>query len=192
MIDTTDPAVITAVGELRTALLRLSLVSHAPIQGYNLAPTELEGRIIEWRVDDLQQQTPHRGITHRSYADTAVPRGGVDHKGDRTPEYPQKSAEHFLRRYSSMFRASRTFTASDIEALTTEAREALDAWQRTPDPAGGALEPERGTFLWKCQIADDDRPIAKLQEVYKPISRRTIERYRARYRGVRRSRRAVG
>ena len=105
------------------------------------------------------------------------PPGGIDHKGDREDSYRQKSAVYFRRRWRH------TNTVEGLEALLDEARDAAWAWAHTPD-APTVVEPERNTFLWKCAIADDTRDLEKIKAVYR-VSRATVYRYRATYKGLR-------
>jgi hypothetical protein len=122
----------------------------------------------------------------------------VDVKGDLTPEYRQKSHVHFQKRLGHLERrwdralahpdgervlGLQTAILSELSTLVKDARDALEAWLRTPDVAG--VEPERGSFLWKCQIADDKRDLEAIKTKY-TVSTATVYRYRAKYKGLRR------
>lgn len=109
------------------------------------------------------------------------PPGGVDRQGDRKESYRQKTAEYFARRLA------RCTGDAEREALRLEAERALYDWRHTPEaPNSAELAPERGSFLWKCRVADDDRPLEKIKEEYW-VSRATVYRYRQKYRGLRRA-----
>lgn len=180
MIDLADLETRRLVGELRKIVQRLALVSHAPIQGYNLAPSE-NGRGERWRSRDTRPPIPHLGSHMPKGGDTQEPRGEVDWRGDKTPEYRQKSHLYFQRTITRWERSAYLYTAGDLASLLGEAEDALTAWLKTPVVAG--VELERGSFRWFCAIADDDRPIDKIKEHYS-VGKSTIYRYRAKYRGV--------
>lgn len=186
MIDTSFECRL-ALSELRRVVQRLALVSHAPAQTVNLAPPPEGLRApVRWRVWPNRPADAHVGGRSRGGGDSSLPRGGVDWRGDKTEEYRQKSHVYFQRRLDAMERSDRLYTASDLSALHREAREALLAWMKTPDVSGVKdLEPEPKSFLWKCQIADDDRPVETVKTHYS-VSRATIYRYRSKYRGLRR------
>lgn len=161
--------------ELRRIILKLSLKSHAPIQGYEFAPSEV-GRGDRWRKSDRRAPVPHLGQHQAKSGGTRMPRGGIDRQGDRTPEYRQKSHAYFEQRLK------RIQTLEGLRALLKEAEEALEAWTRTPQVAG--VDPERESFYWKCAIADDKRPMEDILRQYS-VSRATVFRYRLKYRGLR-------
>lgn len=117
---------------------------------------------------------PDTGKTTHDHIGGDKPPGGIDHQGDKTPEFRQKSADHFLRR------AARCNTVRDYEAVLIDARAALDAWQRTPLSG----EPEWGSFAWRKQIALEvtagTRTVDDARRFYQ-VSRATIYRYVAQY-----------
>ena len=136
--------------------MRLALVSHVPAAG--LEPS------VRSADDDIGGRRPP---------------GGMDWKGDREPDFRQKSAGYFARRLNGGVSEER------LAALLEEAREALWAWQHTPDVSGVIeLEPARKSFLWKCRIADDTRPLEQIKGEFQ-VSQATIYRYRLKYRGLR-------
>jgi hypothetical protein len=139
-------------GELAQVVLQLSLMPQSPAG--NIAPDT--------------------GKTVHDHVGGDKPPGGIDHEGDRTPEFRQKSAEHFLRR------AARCVTARDYELVLADARAALEAWQRTPVTG----DPEPGSFAWKKQIAADvasgRRSVESACRFYS-VSRATVYRYLQRY-----------
>lgn len=185
MIDHGDLDTQRALHELRTVVQQLTLVSHAPIQGYNYAPNEV-GRGERWRASDRKPVIPHLGQHQPKGGGTKVPRGNIDWAGDnKFFDYRQKSAVYFQNRVNDWESDKHHHGPDEISELAEEATAALTAWRKTPDSDGADLEPPRESFLWKCAIADDDRPVSKLMEVYKPIGRQTIYDYRKLYRGVR-------
>lgn len=144
-----------AARELQRIILRLDLVSHVSAA----AP----GKGTPAQDEDIGGKRPP---------------GGIDRKGDRQANYRQKSAVYFRRRWRH------TNTVDGLEALLDEAREAVWAWSHTPT-VSMVVEPERNSFFWKCQIADDTRDLEKIKAIYR-VSRATVYRYRATYRGLRR------
>lgn len=65
------------------------------------------------------------------------------------------------------------------------AEEALDRARWAPDPPKG-VEPERGSFAWKKQIAEDERPSREVARIFS-VSHVTVCDYRRRYRDLRRA-----
>lgn len=92
----------------------------------------------------------------------------------------------YQRRTPSYFEieAARCGTVNRLLELVEEARATVEAWRKAP-PLPAGIEPERGTYLWRCKVADDDRPLDRIKTVY-GISRATVYRYRATYRGLQR------
>lgn len=205
-----------AYGELRQALAELSLISHAPTQTYQLAPPEdREATPQRWRTNDRRPAVPHLGSHSTHGGDTMTPRGGDAEYKPRAPmgpriegdaqsekawdEYEMEYAawrECFERKTPDYFRRrlENCETEGRLVALLDECRNVLQAWRKTPDVDGVAeLMPLPGSFLWKCTVADDRRPIEEIVQFYKspttgdPLHRSTVYRYRARYRGVRRA-----
>ena|ERR1700752_2293614 len=116
----------------------------------------------------------------------AAPPGGVDHKGDRTQTFRQKSADVFARRLRGL--ESRCETLSDEDAVSirdeilTDATAALRDWRKTPDVPG--QDPDRGTFQWKCRVAEDERSSRQVATHY-GVSHVSVLRWRQQYRGLR-------
>ena len=106
------------------------------------------------------------------------PTGGIDRRGDREPDYPQKSQDVFIRRLS------RARTAHAYEQIADDAEATLKAWARTPE-CDGFLErvDENGDFRFsfKRMIANSDDPIATLARIH-GITRKTIYVWRSLYR----------
>lgn len=193
MIDLGDGDCAEKLRELRAVVLRLSLMSHVSAGNYeSLAPDDQPQRPDRWRVRATQPTVPHLG-SHASKGSGAsgVPGGGIDVKGDMTPEFRQKSAVYFQRRLQRMHNyAGKTYGEADIAALLAEAQEALRDWMKTPEVSGA--EPLiRDSFQWKRAIARHGgekvtkelvNEVNRLYALGKPIDRQAIYRYRERYR----------
>lgn len=158
MPEQTDMTQHPATLELRRVVLKISLVSHAPIQGYELAPSE-NGRGDRWRKSNRKPPIPHLG-SHpaKGGADSSIPRGDVDRKGDRTPEYRQKSHLYFQTRLNGCS------TVGEVEALLVEANETLEAWRKTPLLAGD--RPMRDHPQWKAWVATCGHPVKDIVRWY--------------------------
>lgn len=137
------------VRELRTVLARLELVSQAPVQ--NLGPSTR---------DESESIGGKR------------PPGALDHAGDREPDFPQKSVEHFRRRLA------RARTRSRLEAILRDAKTALEAWKRQPAPTG---EPKLSSPQWKRWVAESDLPAAEIARKFN-VKRQYVSRIRSEYR----------
>lgn len=175
----TKTAALEQIRALHTTIRKLALVSHAPIQGYNFAPNEI-GRGDRWRKTNTHDPLPHLGAHPGRHVGTAIPRGDIDHKGDRTVEYRQKSAEHFARRLQRMVDDKRrTYTAEQLKDLHDEALAALEAWRKTPLIAGErpALRDPR----WKYWVANCEHSTADILRWY-GISRQYLHQIRRKYR----------
>lgn len=188
MIDPDDPL----VAELRSVVQKIALISHAPIQGYNFAPSEV-GKGERWRVSYTKAPIAHLGLHSAKGGDTQIPRGDVDHWGDFQVDYRQKSDLYFQRKFDRLQELERS-TRDEVRALIKEAEQAYEDWQKTPEYRGEE-QPARDSFRWKCLIADyggdslDDEDIKTINRLYamstQPVSRATIYRYRLKYRGLR-------
>lgn len=150
----------TRAGELGSLIVRLELKSEVPA-----APA---GRSQPDSDRDLGGNRPG---------------GGIDYQDDREFESVLRSADHFRRRQK------RCRTDHDFERVIADVEAALEAWEHTPPPVEG-IDPERGSFFWKCRIADDDRPLDTIKSTFM-VSRATVYRYRAKYRGLRSTRDAA-
>lgn len=89
--------------ELLAIIARLEVMSHVP--AVNLDPTPAA-------------TTDAKG--------GARPRGGIDRKDDREPDFALKSADHYRRRLDGCR------TVRDVELVLVDARATLAAWMRTP------------------------------------------------------------
>lgn len=118
--------------------------------------------------------------------ESSIPSGGIDHKGDREPEYRQKSADHFARQLQALVNGLEKLSQSRAEEIRDEifkeAAKALKDWRFTPDVPG--LEPERGTLQWKCKIANDVRS-SRIVAGHYGVSHVSVLRYRKQYAGIR-------
>lgn len=136
--------------ELAQTIARLHTVSH-------VNATDFEGR-----------QQGHD--TSESMGGKRPP-GGIDHQGDREPDFAQKSAEHFHRR------AGRCRTTRDYQLVLNDAQRALNAWQRAPTPTNPTLDHPR----WKHWVAQSLLPDAEIARLYM-VSRQYVNRVRRQYR----------
>ena len=78
------------------------------------------------------------------------PPGGIDRVGDREDGYRQKSAQYFAYKLACCDGRQEL-----LEALLVEAREALEAWQKTPMVAG--VDPVKGDPLFPRFLLDQLR-----------------------------------
>ena len=163
------------IARIRRTIHELALISHAGAVAFNPAPA-VEPAPTRWRTSDREPPVPHAGSHHSRSSETRPPTGGIVRSDERWVEHRQKSAQHFAARLE------RCWGPDDLRQLLTDVTDALDAWHRTPTVPGVVVE--RGSFLWRCEIADSDRPIEDIKRVY-TVSRATVYRYRARYRGLR-------
>lgn len=115
-----------------------------------------------------------------------LPPGGIDHRGDRQPEYRQKSVDHFVQRWNGLVsrldRMGGEHAMAVRDEILREALAALKDWRRTPPIAG--KDPDEGSFEWKCRVANDPRPSRVVAGQY-GVSHVTVIRYRRQYAGVR-------
>lgn len=149
--------------ELKQVILDLSLVSHVTSASYD---------------------SSGGGASPKSKAG-ARPPGEPDWKGDHEPDYRQKSHLHFVRRLRNLSRGVEKLSderaVEILDQILKDARDALQAWRKTPQPAGA--DPQRGTKAWKIAIANDDRPSRVVAGHY-GISHVSVLRYREQYSGV--------
>lgn len=140
-----------ARAELLQVIARLEVISHVP--AVNLDPTPAA-------------TSEEKG--------GARPRGGIDRKDDREPDFALKSADHYRRRLQGCR------TLRDVELVLADARLTLRAWTRTPEPR----DPEWGSFAWRRQIVKDietgKRTVDACRSHYS-VSRATVYRYLEQY-----------
>jgi hypothetical protein len=166
-----------ALAELRQLVAELSLVSHAPAGAYGRqVPDSSEGkggkRPSGGDVD--RPQRPRRGASEKAWEEYEEERAAwLASYQRRTPDYFRREVE----RCESEYR---------LGVLRDQAAEALEAWKRTPLPAG--QEPEYGSAQWKRYIAESLEPAEILAGRFwnpntgRPISVRYINKVRKAYR----------
>lgn len=199
------------LASIGTLLARLELVSHAPIQGYEFAPSDV-GRGQRNRTSDRKPPIPHLGAHRSKDGDTKTPRGSDAEYRPRAPRSPRvlgdqrsekawdefedelaawkacyhrRTVWYFRRRLDARDGRGlpRELSGGELAQIRRELEETIEAWHRTPPmPAGVPLE--RFSFEWKCMVADDQRPVDAVKEIYS-IGRATVFRYRSKYRGLR-------
>lgn len=195
-----------AMRELRQLVAELSLVSHAPIQGYDFAPSEV-GRGQRNRTSDRKAPIPHLGAHRPKDGDTRTPRGGDLERKPRAPKGPRVEGDAqsekawdeyeaelaawracYHRRTPTYFKnqLERCETEYRLRLLVDEARETLEAWRRTPIPQG--QEPQPGDPQWKRYIAESKESAESLAARFwnpatrKPYGKRYINKIRQEYR----------
>lgn len=180
MIDPLDPL----IPELRRVVQRIALMSHAPTQSYDVVMPgdDVPNTPPRWRLNDRREPIPHMGSHVGKGGDTMIPRGGIIRKDDIEADFRQKSHIYFERKLNRLV-AYNGSTPADLTALLSEARQTLEDWCKTP-PYDGEEAIIRGTFRWKCLIAEDKRDLDTIKRTY-TVSTATVYRYRERYRGMR-------
>lgn len=126
-------------------IVRLNLVSHASA--------------ISFEATSRSSETSRTGNR---------PPGGVDWRDDREPDYRQKSALHFQRRLN------RCRTRQDIQMVLADAKDALDAWQKTPI---GPRDPMPGDPMFRRWVIEHDATDSELARIT-GVSRQYINRIR--------------
>lgn len=169
----TDTITLHAVDRaLRQAIAELSLVSHGPTMSFDPSPRDTS--------DEPGGRRPGRSDGEPR------PRDEADFKAWEA-SYHRKTPAWFRRRRETALQRE---DVGQLEALRDDARECVEAWRKQPPMIGVVEEIEVGSFLWKCQVADDDSGTIKNREDRYGISAATIHRYRAQYRGLQRKRAA--
>jgi len=167
---------------INSGLLRLEMISQADSQSFNPAPAE-KPQPQRWRIKDNHEPIPHIGTHGKQGGGTKIPTGGIKNYDDKQFDYRQKSPEFFrsrLKRWDND--PKRTYRELDLARLAVEIEDTIYDCQHTPIVAG--VETERNSFLWKCEIADAPGKVEDVMRKYS-AARRTVERYRAQYRGLR-------
>ena len=136
--------------ELLTIIARLETISHVP--AVNLDPTPAA-------------TTDSKG--------GARPRGGIDRKDDREPDFALKSADHYRRRLA------RAHTEGIVLVILRDARATLRAYTHTPLPTGDG--PQYGDAMWKRWVAESPASNAEIARIYN-VSREYVRQVRAAYR----------
>jgi hypothetical protein len=101
------------------------------------------------------------------------PSGGIVAKDDFAEGFALRSVEYFDRRLR------RAHTARAVTELLAEAMATLEAWKRTPIPAG--QPPALNDPQWKRWIAETDLPPRDLVRMF-GVSRQYIHQVRKAYR----------
>lgn len=138
---------ITVPHELRQILANLEMMSQ--VDAVNLAPSPRNAD------EDVGGKRPP---------------GGIDRKGDREPDYPQKSADHFHRRLNG------ARTQPQVDAILTDAEQALNAWRNQAVPK----DPEYGSPQWKKYVAASTLTHGELAKRFN-VKRSYIQQIRREY-----------
>ena len=136
--------------DLTRTIMRLAMVSH--VSAVSLEPS------VRSSDEDIGGRRPP---------------GGPDWKGDRQPEYRQKTAMYFVRRLR------RCHSDQSLSELLVEARQALWDWQHTPIPAG--QPPALGDPQWKLWIGQSTEHTSDLARRF-GVTERYINKVRREYR----------
>ncbi len=189
---------LPAYSEYRKARARLALISHAPTPGYDAALSDAP-KPSRWRTSVRRPPVAHAGSHHVHSSETKIPRGS---DLERRPSPPPPGSSDgdwdvwhlevadwelcYQRRTLDWFdrQAERCNTEARLNVLRDQILEVVQAWLRAPPPPAGT-EPEPGSFLWRCAIADSNERVSDTARLNN-ISSRTVKRYRVKYRGVRR------
>lgn len=126
-------------------ILKLNLVSHAGA--------------ISFEASSRSAETSRTGNR---------PPGGLDWRDDREPDYRQKSAQHF------QWRLGRCRTRQDVQMLLADAKDALDAWQKTPL---GPRDPMPGDPMFRRWVIEHEATDSELARLT-GVSRQYINRIR--------------
>jgi hypothetical protein len=180
LIDPTDPQCAATILQLRRVVLRISLMSHAPTQSYDVVMKgdDVPNPPPRWRLRDTRPPTPHMGAHSGMSGDTAIPRGGIRIEDDKQAEFRQKSHVYFQRQLDRLLRAKRS-VPSDLDALLDEAVQALEDWRKTPLLAGA--RPVMSDPRWKQWVADSEEDGGTLARWY-GVTRQYIHQVRKAYR----------
>jgi hypothetical protein len=168
---------------LRELVARIALISHAPTQQYDRdAAHETVGSIGGKRPAGGDFDKPRHPGPNATAKDLEE---YYDAHESWLSSYQRKTPAYFAERVGTHP------TVRRIRALIVEAEEVYEAWRRTPPPQRG-IDPERESFYWRCAIADEGGSSLTAQQLKDirskySISTATIYRYRATYRGLRKS-----
>lgn len=183
----------TVLADIKQALIELELISHASTANLNKTgsrSSEHPSRILGYGSPGSNVERLDSDLT-------------TDERLSFESSYLSKTVEHYKRRLEGWSswnqrreerlyfhgllndpRLSEDERAAKLAELLTDIRETTRCWRFTPEPQGRGLVPERGTFYWKCMVADDDKGTLKQIHQRHQISRMTLWRYRQRYRGL--------
>lgn len=172
------------LAELRQVILDLSLVAQGPSASFDPAPPPDDlKRAQRHRTKAHQPIVPHLGNHSHFSGGSILPGPDMGRIDDKHFDYRQKSDRYFRNRLVRWENdKKRVYGVSDLERLLKEAVAALKDWRITPSVAG--VQNDRGTFLWKCEVADAKGDTEEVCRKF-GISRRTLGRYREQFQGVR-------
>jgi hypothetical protein len=168
---------------LRSALVNLELVSHAPTQ--NLAPIPRD-----------TSESPGGARPGGTDRDRPARNASDDERRAWEASYHRKTPSWFGNERRKVWdRHNRDGddqrAIAGLESLLKQANECVLSWRKQPAMIGVLEEViEPISFLWKCMVADDDSGSIKQREDRYGIDRATIHRYRLKYRGLQRKRAA--
>lgn len=197
MISTTTDLAIYA--DLRRLLGELSLISHAPIQGYEFVSPKI-GSGKRNRLSDRRPPVPHLGPHRPKGGDTKTPRGTDVEYRPRAPKSPRiegdarsqklwdefeedlaawKSCYH--RRTVSYFqsRIERAVSEGDLRRICGEIEETIKSWRVMPIPPG--QPPALGDAQWKRWVAESREDPGVLATRFS-VTRRYINKIRQAWR----------
>lgn len=142
---------VASIAELHQLVQRIALISH-------VSGTSYEGKIARDTSDGIGGRRP-AGSDHEpkprqpkipliegNAASEKVWDGYMEDLAAWQLCYQRRTPEYFRRRLE------RCHSDAALQALVVEARETLEAWKRTPIPAG--QEPEFGSPQWKRYIGE--------------------------------------
>lgn len=169
---------MNAQAELHQLVQRIALISH-------VSGTSYEGKIARDTSDEIGGRRP-AGSDHEpkprkpkipliegNAASEKVWDGYMEDLAAWQLCYQRRTPEYFRRRLE------RCHTDAALQGLVVEARETLEAWKRTPIPAG--QPPALGDPQWKRWVADSDLPTKDLVRMFGK-SRQYIQQIRSGYR----------
>lgn len=159
------------LAELRQLIAELSLISHTSGVSY-------DGKMSRDTSESIGGRRPTGG--DREPKPFRPKSGAPEKEWDDWEEELADWEACYQRRTPDYFRreAERRGVGA-LEALVVEARETLEAWRRTPIPAG--QEPAYGSAQWKRYIADSKEDAGVLATRFS-CTRRYINMVRRQYR----------
>ena len=160
------------LSELRTTIIRISLISHAPVQQYDSdgGAHDTSEDIGGKRPPGTDQDRP------RHPGPNADPKRLAEYRDDYAAwlnSYQRKTPAYFIDRLGHDPSTQR------IKELLAEARAVLEAWQRQPIPGG--QEPEYGSPQWKRYVANSPLDAGVLASRFN-LTRQRIYQLRKEYR----------
>ena len=187
--------------EFRTLLAQLELISHAPIQGYEFAPSDV-GRGQRYRTSNQKPPVPHLGAHRPKTGDTKTPRGTDVERKPRAPKAPRIEGDQrseklwdeyeqdlaawkacYHRRTVAYFKArlGRAVSDGELRQIRLEIEETIAAWRKMPIPEG--QPPALGDPQWKPWIGQSTEDAGVLATRFS-VTRRYINKIRQEYRAA--------